>query len=465
MADWFLPQGTPGSPDEWCFHVTLAPEIRFYLTYASYYKRLAELIAKTKGSYDGVFLVGWGFNLEQPLEGRSTALSVLHKARKKEVRVRLLATPDVGYEQNAEAVRMARDKDINAVLDEQLPPSSKSSPSHHQKAVLIDMVVFKKDLYGYDRFLFVGGMDIVKDRSDWIDVQAELTGNAARVGRLSLEERWRSMTVTNDGDKAITKRDIVEMSKEDVPLPHKVQFVRTYPPFPKDRTGWKRSYAEHGDHTYFRLLSNAITQAKKTIYIEEHLLFSMGSAPTEANPRKVTDPPRRSDLPRAANTLEQQVKQAAARGVEVVIVTPNLGEGVFKKNRDATAKFMATTNKKLRVLALASTAMVHSKIWIFDDEFVVLGSANFYGPSQASTDRMPAESEFGFGFTSSNDGRSLGFPKSGFARALRLALWQRLRRQHFAFYQFPDDPKKTFSEEFDELIRPINRQPPFVRIV
>jgi phosphatidylserine/phosphatidylglycerophosphate/cardiolipin synthase-like enzyme len=465
VADWFLPQGTPGSADEWCFHVTQAPEIRFHLTYKSYYKRLAELIASTEGPLDEVFVVGWGFNLAQSLDGRSSALEVLEKARKNKVPVRLLATPDVGYEKNEDAVRAALGKDIRAILDKQLPPIKGSRPSHHQKAVLVDKIVFRNKLYRIDNFFFVGGMDIVADRSDWIDIQAELTGNAARLGRLSLDERWKSVTAKKEGDEAVSKRDLIETSDQGGPVVHKVQFVRTYPPFPKDRTDWKRRYAEHGDHTYFSLLSNAISQAKKSIYIEEHLLFSMGSAPIEANPRKVTDPRRRSDLPRAPKALEQQVKQAATRGVDVVIVTPNIGEGVFKNNRDATAKFMATRNGKLRVLALASSAMVHSKIWIFDDEFVVLGSANFYGPSQGSTDRMPAESEFGIGFTSSNDGRSLGFPKSGFARALRLALWQRLRRQFFVFYQFPDDPKKTFSEEFEELIQPINREKPFVRIV
>ena len=465
MADWFLPKGTPKSPDEWCFHIVSAPEIRFHLTYASYYKRLAELIGKTKESYDGVFLVGWGFNLEEKLDGKTSALEILRKARQRKVRVKLLATPNVGYEDNFEAVRLAKEKGIDARIDDQLPPSTQSKPSHHQKGAFVQTIVSKTDLYEYDEFLFVGGMDIVKERADWIDIQAEFTGNAAGFGRLSLDERWRSVTATAGAKKTVSQQDVIEMPSGASKPAHKVQFVRTYPPFPKERKNWKRAYAEKGDHTYFHLLSNAISKAKKSIYIEEHLLFSMGSAPTDANPRKATEPAQRSDLPSAPRALEQQVKQAAARGLDVVIVTPNWGNGVFKTNRDNTAKAMEVTNKKLRVLAIASTAMVHSKLWIFDDEFVVMGSGNFYGPSHISTSAMPAESEFGFGFTSTIDGRSLGFAKSGFARALRLALWQRLRRQLFVFYKFPDDPKKNFADEFEELIKPIGGRSPFVQIV
>ena len=386
----------------------------------------------------------------------------LKAARGRGARVRLLAIP-----QNDGVAEVAKAKDVkvDAVIDDQLPAGA----SHHQKAVFIKLKA--------SSHLFVGGIDVRLGRRQWFDVQAEIIGLGASLGRKTLEERWESVKPPLGGLGA-TGRSLPP-GKGDA---HQVQFVRTYPPFPKDTTNWKRKYAKDGDHTYYALLSRAIASAKKTIYLEEQFFQTMGPAPKRTHPAGGSSPRQRSDVPDVPDTLERLLKDAIGRGVKLVVVAANKAGPLRPPDpaaRDTLVKSLASSINPAVLLQTVTVPekmfedgilvdtyysnFVHSKTWIFDDfddGFVLIGSGNLW-PRSFVSGQAPAESEFGVAFTSKVDGTSLGFPKVSFARALRISLWERLRQYRAPNYKFPRDASASFDDEVKELRKPIAGIDPF----
>jgi phosphatidylserine/phosphatidylglycerophosphate/cardiolipin synthase-like enzyme len=106
---------------------------------------------------------------------------------------------------------------------------------------------------------------------------------------------------------------------------------------------------------------------------------------------------------------------------------------------------------------------VHSKIWVFDDELIIIGSANYWARSFHAEFGQPM-SEFGVAITSTKNGKDFGFPNVSYARGLRLKLWERFRKEIEPSFSFPNDAKAanlTFEQEFLELIKNI-KTPLFV---
>jgi phosphatidylserine/phosphatidylglycerophosphate/cardiolipin synthase-like enzyme len=450
MTDWFLPPGTPGSPDEWCFRTIETADLRVFVNYQDYYARLADLISLSKTG-DEVLLLGWGFGLEQELKRGGSALQFMEAAQKNGARVRILSTPSHGYNDNNKQMERARKK-LDARVDNQLRPGA----VHHQKAALIQL---KSGPH-----VLLGGMDVTTGRvGGWFDVQVEVIGAGASLGALSMEERWESLSPPLGGVSA-TKRTPAPADKNPK---HQVQFVRTYAPFPtdaKELAAWKRNYAPQGDHTYFALVSQAIAQAKKTIYIEDQFLWPMVNAPKAPKQAGGSRPRKRSDVPDKSATLEGLLAQAIRLGVKVVAIGPDMGQFSASWEQSRKGFVDALQNKRNPPVLLEvppDMMFVHTKTWIFDDEFVVVGSANVWGKSYVSVS-APAESEFGVGFTSTVDGAALGFPKASFARALRIRLWERIRQTRDATYVFPRKLSATFDEEVAELKKPIKGKAPLL---
>jgi phosphatidylserine/phosphatidylglycerophosphate/cardiolipin synthase-like enzyme len=462
---WFLSPATPGSQDSWCFQTVPTNEIRLYFgdSYLDYYARLAKLIGFAQFG-DEIFLTGWGFDLSTKLDGKQDALSLLAGAKRRGVTVRLLSNPDVANNQNVKQMQEAKGKNIDARIDWQLTPGT--GENRHQKAAYISTRSGGAGPVDISESLFVGGMDIA-DRRLWLDVQAEVMGLGARLGRLTLEERWESVVKPKAGNPF--PRDLLPDPRENKEN-HRVQFVRTYSPFPADQKGWERTYAPAGDHTYYTLVCQAIGLAQKSIYLEDQFLFPLVKPP---KPNRPADGPRtkkRSDLPDVPDTLERLLAEAIGRGVKVVVVGPTWGpqwgnEGrTFEGNRKLAVKTLRAVKKKSYLLRLTSAPFVHSKAWIFDDEFVVVGSANFSAESFVSVS-FPAASEFGVAFTSKIDGTKLDFPGVSFARALRIKLWERLRKSMDPAYTFPREVEHSFDDEVVELLRPFNGKPaPFAEM-
>jgi phosphatidylserine/phosphatidylglycerophosphate/cardiolipin synthase-like enzyme len=322
-----------------------------------------------------------------------------------------------------------------------------------------------------------GGIDLTLGRRDWFDVQAEIIGVGADLGRKTLEERWESVKPPLGGLSA-TQRSLPPSTGD----AHQVQFVRTYPPFPKDATNWKRKYAKDGDHTYYSLLSRAIGNARKSIYLEEQFFQTMGPAPYRTNPTGGSSPRQRSDLPNLPETIERQLRDAVGNGVKLVVVAAHKAGPLRPPDpaaRDALVKTLASSLNPPMLLQTATVTdklfedgklvatffenFVHSKTWIFDDfddGFVLIGSGNLWPQSLVSVN-LSSESEFGVAFTSKVKGGSLGFPEVSFARALRIRLWERLRQYRAPNYKFPRNASATFDDEIKELRKPIAGIDPF----
>ncbi len=463
MTDWFLPPGGPGSPDEWCFQTLPTTDIRLHVSQHAYYERLAGLISQAKTN-DEIFLIGWSFSLEmiftETFGGPQQIYTFLEAARGRGARVRVLATPQ---NDGAQQVALAKEKGVDAVVDDQL----RAGASHHQKAVFIKLES--------SSHLFVGGMDVTMGRRGWFDVEAEIIGLGASLGRKTLEERWESVKPPLGGLSA-TQKTLPPAGGD----AHQVQFVRTYAPFPTDTTNWKRTYAKDGEHTYYSLLSRAIAGARKTIYVEEQFFQTMGPAPARVNPAGGSSPRQRSDVPDVPDTIERLLTEAIGNGVKLVVVAA-INSGAMRPPdpaaRDTLVRTLASSaNPPVLLQTVAKRQdffqdgilmathfnnFVHSKSWIFDDEFVLIGSGNLWPPSLLSV-QAPAESEFGVAFTSKVDGTSLGFPKASFARALRIRMWERLRQGVDPNYTFPRNASTSFQDEAKELQTPIGGVSPFV---
>jgi phosphatidylserine/phosphatidylglycerophosphate/cardiolipin synthase-like enzyme len=340
---------------------------------------------------------------------------------------------------------------VDARLDTQLHPDTDEVHRNHQKAVFIKLAK--------SSHLFVGGMDVSTDRVGWIDVQAEVIGAGAILGSVTLEERWESV------DPFATRVPTTERATpagDDKPK-HHVQFVRTYAPFPTDPKvlkTWRRTNAKRGDHTYYALLSRAIAAAKKSIYIEEQFFWPMIEAPKRTHDLGGSKPRLRSDVPDIPATLEKLLAEAIGRGVKLVVIGPNYDDMPnWKKTRSQMAQQLRSKKNPPWLLTMPpDTVFVHSKVWIFDDEFVVIGSANVWDKSLVSTLR-PAEGEFGVGFTSTADGTALGFPKATFARSLRVRMWERVIQSLHVGFSFPRKLDNTFADEAKELTKPIKGKP------
>jgi len=457
VTDWFLPAGGPGSPDEWCFQTVTTADIKVYSDYQSYYDRVAALMSQAKDNNE-IFLVGWAFTMYMVLtlkfgiQGPVDLKTFIKGALGRQARVRLLLTRSHSWSDNATEVANATSEGVTeAVIDDQLHPDT----SFHQKAAFIKLDSTTN--------LFVGGMDITLGRrSDpgWFDVQAEIIGAGAHLGRKTLEERWESLKPPLGGLSS-TQQSIPQGSGD----AHRVQFVRTYPPCPTDTTNWKRTYAKNGDHTYYCLLSRAIGAATKSIYIEEQFFQTMGPAPTRTNPTGGSSPRERSDVPDFPRPLEDLLQDAISRGVKLVVVSNGRGGAANPPLRDTLVQTLkGGANPPVLLQVPGDKKFVHSKVWIFDDHtddgFVVIGSANFWQPSFTSTGLF-AEGEFGVGFTSKVDGKSLGFEKVSFARALRIKLWERLRQDQDPTYTWPRDKAASLDDEIKELIKPIGGADPF----
>jgi phosphatidylserine/phosphatidylglycerophosphate/cardiolipin synthase-like enzyme len=398
FQDWLLPEAKPGTPNAWRIAQTDESSAIVYVDYGTYFKRLAELFEQAKEG-DEVFLVGWEFHLDEELRPRTTARTLLQRAVGAKARVRLLATAGASTEaENRTEVTKAKRDGIDAEIDEQYLDGT----SHHQKAVYVAT--------SGTAHLFLGGMDIALGFAPehrvgkWFDVQAEIIGRAAELGRLTLEERWASVKSAQPHASPTLFRPLFMPRKGNNHT--SVQFVRTYGKVDQHAKDQGRQYALDGDFSYMELLSHAIKKARYFIYLEDQFFWSTRTA---------------------MGSLDDLLKAAAARGVTIVVVAARPNEIGNPSDRERVIQDLLGSVKdkaRFHLLQFKRVApppkpyFVHTKTWIFDDKLAVVGSANYWEPS------MIAESEFGVAIASTWSPQE--FPGVPFARALRARMWDRL---------------------------------------
>lgn len=431
MKDWFLP--VPMNRDiKWCKDIAYTNYIKVFLSYPDYYARLSELIGKTQKG-DEIFICGWGSNFYINLDSKNTAITLLKEAYKREVSIRFLSSPtvDKAWADNEAAVKSIEDFNKNkslpiAFIDNQLFPVL--AKNFHQKAVFITVNKIP--------YLFIGGMDIVHNRDTWIDSQVELRDSAALLGRITLLERWNSVQNQFFKDKGITVPTIgnnYSSLYSVVKGKFKVQFIRTYSPTVVDGENIIRDYAPWGDCTYFELIKRAITNSNKSLYQEDQFFKTIPELQKNSH-----QPEERSFC--SGGSINSLIYQKANRsdfyylGIGMDFFTTHLLSKGFNKNRfnkpEANENWSPLIVKPIDPNdgGNPTKPFIHSKSWIFDDELVVIGSANYWELSYMNEIKSTT-SEFGVAFTCESDvtGDVYGCSDLPYVHALRLRMMERIK--------------------------------------
>ncbi|KPI32338.1 Phospholipase D-like domain containing protein [Actinobacteria bacterium OV320] len=223
--------------------------------------------------------------------------------------------------------------------------------THHQKLIIVAS--------GDGLIAFSGGMDLAADRLDrpssdvrhLHDVHCRYRGRAAEQHYKVFEERWTdhpgaagiplltlAPTFTAAGDK-------------------QVQVATTYPNGKRGITGAPAGYAfaPSGDQAARSLLHHAIASARRFIYVEDQYLVD--AATSQALLAALPNLAALIILIPDTNAVNQEIHQGWRRRREFIdpLVSAAPGRVIVSMHRKKT---------------------IHSKAWIFDDEFAIIGSAN-----------------------------------------------------------------------------------------
>ncbi len=226
---------------------------------------------------------------------------------------------------------------------------------------------------------------------------------------LTYRERWNDPTRTFGLRPTLPPQPLISspLAAPGVVGTHSVQVLRTYG-ITTISDGY--SWSPRGEFTAWASYLNAITEAEHYIYIEDQYLLAWGW-PT---PRFA-----RAGAPRSVDIV-YQLGEALKRDVKVAILVPIRSEDPIhvsqKFQRDLGVKYLAdiAAAAPSRDFVIASlrnlprAVMVHSKLMIVDDEFVLIGTVNI---GQRS---MTHDGEIHLGVVDAAE---------TFARELRKELW------------------------------------------
>ncbi len=240
--------------------------------------------------------------------------------------------------------------------------------SHHQKVLIVNG---DGGLSAY-----CGGLDIVGDRVDRMtpngfvlglhDTQVRLSGDAVSELLSLFIERWDDY-LKDEGNEA----DFDESPPRDrntrrndllghFALSHPSQPVTTTLKVQIGRTTPKNLYgfAPAGEQTARSMLLHAIGMAERSIFMEEQYAYNL----------------------EAADALSRTLSKSSFEQMVILLPDDNgvdietFGLGGFKRAEFFRHLRSRGGAEKLRVVC--GSRYTHSKLWIFDDEFVVIGSAN-----------------------------------------------------------------------------------------
>jgi phosphatidylserine/phosphatidylglycerophosphate/cardiolipin synthase-like enzyme len=242
------------------------------------------------------------------------------------------------------------------------------------------------------------------------DVAVSVKGPAVHDIALTFAERWNDTTNRNRTTPAITTT--IPTTFLTTPIlaagNHSVQVLRTY----GISSGRGYAWSGTGEFTAWAAALNAIKRATRYIYIEDQYFYTFNHPPAVDAPAGQF---RDSDL-------VYQLGEALKRGVDVVVLLSASPDDPVVTHyqmhqRGISAHYLSDISLtpgagdyvmcSLRVGT--KNPIIHSKLMIVDDEFVLVGSANV---GQRS---MTTDSELHLGIV---DGANT------FARNLRLTLWR-----------------------------------------
>ncbi|WP_027664767.1 phospholipase D-like domain-containing protein [Rhizobium leguminosarum] len=357
-----------------------AAKAAFLINGNSYFAELARALRQARRS---IWIIGWDFNAYiglEPDKSDETLADLLHAlaAANPELEIRILIWA-LGPVYSGKSLQMLRKKSFprNTRIDLRFELQPTLRGCHHQKLVCID-----------DAVAFIGGIDLTSRRWDtWLhrakdtlrrdpkgvsydplhDVQAMVTGDAARLIGDIARRRWENTTGENH-----------------LPLAENVPFA-----WPDDLAVSMRetavSFALTEPSTALRpgisdgiaMTLDVIARARRQLYIEAQYLASF----------------------RVADAIAARLQEED--GPEVVIICTRSSHGLIERivmggNRDRVIRRLKRADRadRLRVYYAVVPGpvtakesgevevLVHSKLIIADDELVRIGSSNLNNRSE-----------------------------------------------------------------------------------
>ncbi|MBY4609198.1 phospholipase [Rhizobium sp. 9T] len=350
----------------------------------------AELARALRQARRRVWIVGWDFNPDIPMEPEKsgeTLAELLHALAEANpaIEIRILIWT-LGPIYSGKSLQVLRKKNFprNARIDLRFDLQNTVRGCHHEKLVCID-----------DAVAFIGGMDLTSRRWDTRshrakealrrdpegvsydplhDVQAMVTGDAARLIGDIARRRWENATGESHGSLAesypFTWPDDLAVSLKQIP----VSLVLTEPAT-IFRTGISDGIASTLD---------VIARARRQLYIEAQYLASF----------------------RIADALAARLQEED--GPEIVVICTRRSHGLIEKlfmggNRDRVIRRIKRADRANRFRVYYPVVpgppvpgpsmsgspkddevdvLIHSKLIIADDELIRIGSSNLNNRSE-----------------------------------------------------------------------------------
>ncbi len=403
---------------------------------------IARALDTATNSEHRIYLAGWSIEnnvqLRDPkiaLPGVLTLLEQFLRNTKAQIRALLWNSPPFAYKDadNRPIVNLINSLPHGAaLLDGRLPLEPMGV--HHQKILIVSGRL--------GLIAFTGGMDLhntrvnVNGSQPLHDVHMRLRGPAAKLLLKVFQERWQDHpdTVALDKKLGILPGSLYG-ARADVAFPlslPRAQLVSssifptgikpredrlvaigcTYADLNKTKNSPSYSFAFRGNFSAWQMIEHAIKAAKKWIYLEDQYLSS--SLVRDMLAKKLTE--------KEFKFLLILVCRDDIVDFPFATIWHNEYRAAFLKADPMQKKWSINTLVDLNNSPTNSSrrpwcgSYVHSKTWIFDDEYAIVGTAN-------CTDRsLTHDSEVVVGVADNPLNSTRG---EGFARQLRISLWRK----------------------------------------
>ena len=344
------------------------------------FRAMNRRISRVAGVDSYIYLLNWWVDDTFPLVADlpdTTLFKLLKNASDSGVEIRGMfwhqVTPPNHKVQNLTQVENINNLPYgSAILDNK----TRKFGSHHQKVLII------YDAAIDELVAFCGGIDFNRDRvypqgtsgsaqkgAPDHDVHCMLVGPAAWDLLQIFRVRWAdhplraSLPTSPINKQRLTGIRLPRNIEATIKPDHKqwAQVGHTYPPLgPSAYTQWY-DFAPRGEQTARAIILHAIARATNYIYLEDQYMVS----------------------PEASGALQAALIKNPKLQLIILIPDPSLTDPQpFYKDHQARflAPLKSVAEDRVRVYVLDNTnnlhSYVHSKTWIFDDEFAIIGSAN-----------------------------------------------------------------------------------------
>lgn len=350
---------------------------------AATFDQMVRAIGTARGRGDFIYLAGWYLDLNFPLtrcDPNTTAGKLFADASRRGVQIRALLWDQFGTQNTAEVKSINRLANSAAILDNR----TLNLGVHHQKILIV------KGSEGL--IAFCGGVDLNADRispcpgnrsghggssggsgsgggggSPLHDVHCRITGPAAHDLLKIFVERWLDHPDHPARDRA--KGRLLGTAELARPLPAAqgpmfAQIGRTYGNGSRHRGIGRGGYrfAPTGEQTIQRMVLQAIRAARRFIYLEDQYLVNL-------------------EISRALLAALPNIQHLTILIPHSSLLSSDeCPQQHHRMRRAFIAPLRAAGGSKVRVFHLAppgaTNTYVHAKMWIFDDELAIIGSAN-----------------------------------------------------------------------------------------